>query len=146
MRHLLLLGEFAGAVAPDTGAGGPGATRGRLAEAGDSLALIEEMPRAFSRDPTRLREARGIVERLNSGADAAGVVPESFRVLWALFEEALDGCMRSSRGGSGAFLLDLAGFGLPDDARRLADITKDFELSSIDAEETLRCLATGDQP
>ena len=50
------------------------------------------------------------------------------------------------RGGSGAFLLDLVGFGLPDDARRLADITKDFELSSIDAEETLRCLATGDQP
>ena len=84
---LLLLGEFGETVVSKIVGRDAGTAGGWLSGNGDSLPLLEEMTRAFSRDPARLREIREIVERLGPGTE---VVPEDFRALWAIFEEALD--------------------------------------------------------
>lgn len=88
---LLLLGDFGegwgrSIVGTGWGMGGQGTDGGE-----DMLPLLEEMTRAFSRDPARLREIRGIVERLDSVAGSDDLVPEDFRALWATFEKALGG-------------------------------------------------------
>ena len=84
---LLLLGEFGETAVSKIVGRDAGTAGGWLSGNGDTLPLLEEMTRAFSRDPARLREVREIVERLGPGTE---VVPENFRALWAIFEEALD--------------------------------------------------------
>lgn len=88
---LLLLGEFDGD--PGRGYGGAGlGSSGRWSIGdGDLLPLLEEMARAFSRDPDRLHEIRGIVEQLDSDADSTEIIPKDFRDIWKTFEQALDG-------------------------------------------------------
>ncbi|MCY4611098.1 MAG: phospholipase D family protein [Gammaproteobacteria bacterium] len=86
---LLLLGEFDGGLGQNidgigSGAGGQWSDKGE-----DVLPLLEEMTRAFSRDPTRLHEIRGAVERLESETDSDNFIPEEFRALWATFDKAL---------------------------------------------------------
>ena len=90
MRYLLLLlGEFDEKLRIDTNGTRLGAD-GRWSVGGeDALPLLEEMTRAFSRDPARLHEIRNIVERLDSDANSADIVPEDFRALWGIFDKAL---------------------------------------------------------
>ena len=86
---LLLLGEFDGDLGQNIDGTGSGES-GRWSDRGeDVLPLLEEMTRAFSRDPTRLHEIRGAVERLKSEADSDNFIPEEFRALWATFDKAL---------------------------------------------------------
>ena len=86
---LLLLGEFDGGLGQNIDGTGSGASRQWSDKGEDVLPLLEEMARAFSRDPTRLYEIRGAVERLKSEADSDNFIPEEFRALWATFEKAL---------------------------------------------------------
>lgn len=86
---LLLLGEFDGGLGQNIDGTGSGASGQWSDKSEDVLPLLEEMTRAFSRDPTRLHEIRGAVERLGSGADSDNFIPEEFRTLWATFDKAL---------------------------------------------------------
>ena len=86
---LLLLGEFSGGLGQNIDGTGSGASGQESDKSEDVLPLLEEMTRAFSRDPTRLHEIRGAVERLESGTDSNNFIPEEFRTLWATFDKAL---------------------------------------------------------
>jgi hypothetical protein len=56
----------------------------------DDLPLLEEMVRAFCREPGRLHEIDDVVRRLARPAeDGEPVVPETFLELWRVFESAL---------------------------------------------------------
>ena len=86
---LLLLGEFDGGLGQNIDGTGSGVS-GQWSDKGEEVVpLLEEMTRAFSRDPSRLHEIRGAVERLGSGADSDNFIPEEFRTLWATFDKAL---------------------------------------------------------
>lgn len=91
LRYLLLL---LGALGPDAGAdpspdASPGWTRwqagaGRMEE----MPLLEDMTRALSRDPSRLRSIQRLLRDLEAPANPA-VVPPEFVALWEVFEAAL---------------------------------------------------------
>ena len=88
---LLLLGDFT--EEPDwiekrAGDGAGGEWRPSVDA---SLPLLEEMTRAFSRDPARLNEVRRVVERLHASAETSDVVPPDFLALWEVFARALEG-------------------------------------------------------
>lgn len=86
---LLLLGEFDEGLGQNIDGTGSGVSGQWSDKSEDVLPLLEEMTRAFSRDPTRLHEIRGAVERLESGTDSDNFIPEEFRTLWATFDKAL---------------------------------------------------------
>lgn len=98
LRYLLfLLGAFegfaeaesGGAASLDTGGGGGFGT----------LPLLEQMTRAFCRDPSRLESVRRLVEHLQKSSaaeDDEEIVPEDFLQLWSTFESAMPG---ADRGG-----------------------------------------------
>jgi hypothetical protein len=52
--------------------------------------LLEDMVRAWSREPERLRDVQRVVERLRGHQDEAGpIIPPEFDALWKVFEQAL---------------------------------------------------------
>jgi hypothetical protein len=90
LRYLrLLLGDFGagiGLLDPE-GPGGKGSWR---MGNGAIEALLEDMVRAWSREPERLRDVQRVVERLRGETDEDGaVVPPDFDALWTVFEQAL---------------------------------------------------------
>ncbi|MDE0356951.1 MAG: phospholipase D family protein [Gammaproteobacteria bacterium] len=94
LRYLLfLLGAFdTGAprdggetINGDSGAGAGGSDFG-------SLPLLEEMTRAYCRDPARLDTVRRLIQHLRESdlaRDADDIVPDEFMQLWDTFEAAL---------------------------------------------------------
>ena len=86
---LLLLGDLGyGPPAPDTngtgngglwGSGGPG-----------SMPLLEELVRAYAREPERLREVGRVVQRLIEGSESQDIVPVEFLDTWQVFEKAME--------------------------------------------------------
>ena len=93
LRYLLLLlaglgdGADIGSVARAFGS-----FNGRgLTSSTDDLPLLEEMVRAFSRDPKRLEKVRQLVEDLATDGETADVLPKGFLEFWNIFKEALDG-------------------------------------------------------
>ena len=52
--------------------------------------LLEELTRAYSRDPNRLREVSYIIRQLSKHKIDNPVVPPEFLSLWKVFEEALE--------------------------------------------------------
>lgn len=92
LRYLrLLLGAFGADVAPSDAAGAGTGSSWEFHSAGASEALLEDMVRAFSREPARLRDVQRVVEGLRgqSGDDDGAVVPPDFDALWQVFEQAL---------------------------------------------------------
>lgn len=57
----------------------------------EDLPLLEEMTRAFCRDPARLKRVKRLVEELCTDADGRQVLPKGFLALWESFETALAG-------------------------------------------------------
>ncbi len=55
----------------------------------DALPLLEEMTRALSRDPSRLRSIKTLIDDLNGAGDGEGIVPPEFLELWRVYEEVL---------------------------------------------------------
>jgi hypothetical protein len=55
----------------------------------DALPLLEEMTRALSRDPARLRSIKSLIDDLNHTGDGDNVVPPEFMELWRVYEAVL---------------------------------------------------------
>ena len=93
LRYLLfLLGNFdAFGDGEGSGSGSPGNGSG---SGFGTLPLLEQMTRAFCRDPSRLDSVRRLVAHLRTAAakgEDGEVVPDDFLELWDTFESALRG-------------------------------------------------------
>jgi hypothetical protein len=94
LRYLLLLlqdtdelpsvGDLASAI------GGTWNTTGDL----DGLPLLEELTRAYSRNPGRLASVRKLVEQLNATPEGHKIIPDEFMALWRVFDSMLPGNAR----------------------------------------------------
>ncbi|MGA1984522.1 MAG: phospholipase D family protein [Acidobacteriaceae bacterium] len=65
--------------------------------AGDSLEglpLLEELTRAYSRNPDRLDSVRKLVEQLNATPEGNEIIPTEFMDLWRVFDSMLKGGAR----------------------------------------------------
>ena len=99
LRYILfLLGAFDPHTTPgDSRDGSETINGGSAAGAGGSgfasLPLLEEMTRAYCRDPARLDAVRRLIRHLRESdlaGDADDIVPDEFLQLWATFEAALE--------------------------------------------------------
>ena len=88
LRYLLLLLSDSGAEAPGVAPIGTAFQRGWCWQ-GAGMPLLEELTRALSRDPSRLREIGRLVEQVRA-ADAR-LLPPGFDAVWRKFEVALRG-------------------------------------------------------
>lgn len=66
---------------------------GRWNSAGslDGLPLLEELTRAYSRNPRRLDSVRKLVEQLNATPEGHEIIPDEFMDLWRVFDSMLQG-------------------------------------------------------
>lgn len=92
LRYLrLLLGGFGLGFEAVDGGGGD-SVRAWSTGAGGVEAILEDLVRAWSREPDRLRDVQRVVERLRGAEGEDGpVVPPDFEALWMVFEQALGG-------------------------------------------------------
>jgi len=91
LRYLLLLlqdmddlpsiGDLVSAI------GGRWNTAGSL----DGLPLLEELTRAYSRNPGRLSSVRKLVKQLNATPEGHEIIPDEFMDLWRVFDSMLQG-------------------------------------------------------
>lgn len=87
---LLLLGDLGeDLIPPDLGGQGTGAFGRWTRGAASDLPLLEELTRAFARQPERLREVDRLVKRLSAPADGESVIPPEFLELWDVFSNAM---------------------------------------------------------
>lgn len=86
---LLLLGDLGkGWIPPAPGDGGG---NGKWIVGGyDGMPLLEELVRAYSRDPQQLREVEAVVKKLTEGQKEEQIVPSEFLALWDVFKTALE--------------------------------------------------------
>lgn len=87
---LLLLDEYAGEFVSNGNLFGGGTGSGSWANSfsGD-VPILEELARAFSRSPEKLKDVRAIVKRLTRDQTTNPIVPQEFLDLWAVFEAAM---------------------------------------------------------
>lgn len=87
---LLILGEYAGEIL----------NREKLTHTGDGASpwgdgisgevpILEELARAFSRDPDKLKDIAEIVRRLKRDDEHNSIIPDGFTELWKVFEIAM---------------------------------------------------------
>ena len=90
LRYLLLLiGDLGyGLPLTDADGGGTGDTWGSISTGG--MPLLEELVRAYAREPSRLREVQRVVQRLTVAGDANDIVPQEFLDTWEIFERAME--------------------------------------------------------
>ena len=88
---LLLLSEYAGGFFSSRDIFSRKGTIGSLAGnfSGDT-AILEELVRAFSRGPDKLKEVKSVVKRLTSDQTKSSSVPQEFLRLWEVFETAME--------------------------------------------------------
>lgn len=55
----------------------------------DALPLLEELTRAYSRNPNGLRSVRSLVAQLSSTAEGREIIPGEFMDLWRIFDSLL---------------------------------------------------------
>ena len=55
----------------------------------DGLPLLEELTRAFSRNPGRLDSVRNLVKQLNATSEGHDIIPAEFMDLWRVFDSTL---------------------------------------------------------
>jgi hypothetical protein len=56
----------------------------------EALPLLEEMTRALSRDPARLRSIKSLIEDLTKTSDGRDLVPDTFLEVWRVYESVLE--------------------------------------------------------
>ncbi len=56
----------------------------------DDVPLLEELVRAFSRDPKRLRKISRLIDDIRADGDADEILPEGFDQFWTTFREAME--------------------------------------------------------
>jgi hypothetical protein len=94
LRYLLLLLQDMGNL-PSIGdlvsaIGGKWNAAGSL----DGLPLLEELTRAYSRNPGRLDSVRKLVEQLNATPEGHEIIPDEFMDLWRVFDSMLQGSVQ----------------------------------------------------
>jgi hypothetical protein len=91
LRYLrLLLGMTATGYAVDDEYGSGGSATWNRSVGGAEGSLLEDLVRAWSREPARLRDVQRVVERLRVHTEEDGaVIPPDFEALWSVFELAL---------------------------------------------------------
>ncbi len=92
LRYLLLLLEqsednFIGTGGVLNGGDGAGSWRPRFS---DDTPILEELARAFSRNPEKLKDVKSVVNRFLKDHTTAAVIPEDFLKVWKVFEEAME--------------------------------------------------------
>jgi len=86
----LLLGEEGLPFGNESGVfGGGDGNGGWSPRFSDEAPILEELARAFSRKPEKLRDVRAVLGRLKKNPDAASIIPPDFLRVWAVFEDAL---------------------------------------------------------
>ena len=90
IRYLLLLLGEAEATASDSGFGSGWARWLARLGAGEDVPLLEELTRAYSRNPDKLSEIASLMKDL-SRRGRSDIVPEDFLQLWTVFESAMGG-------------------------------------------------------
>jgi hypothetical protein len=55
----------------------------------DGLPLLEELTRAYSRNPDRLDSVRKLIEQLGAAPKADDIIPSEFMELWRVFDSML---------------------------------------------------------
>src|SRR5205823_4026172 len=55
----------------------------------DAMPLLEELTRAYCRNPNRLRSVRKLVEQLGENAQGREVIPVEFMDLWKTFDSLM---------------------------------------------------------
>ena len=53
------------------------------------MPLLEDLVRAYAREPERLREVARVIQRLTEVADRQEIVPADFLETWQVFEKAM---------------------------------------------------------
>lgn len=87
---LLLLGDLGMGVLPLAGVGGITGKWPPWIGMSAGLPLLEELTRALSRNPDRLREVAQVVERLCKAPDSENLIPPDFLDLWSVFAKVID--------------------------------------------------------
>ncbi|MBN2056916.1 phospholipase D family protein [bacterium] len=90
LRYLiLLLGDLGhGFPPPDN----EGRTSGNAwtSDISSGTPLLEELVRAFSRQPERILDIGRIIRKLTMGTRSREIVPQEFLAIWSIFEEAME--------------------------------------------------------
>jgi hypothetical protein len=55
----------------------------------DGMPLLEELTRAYSRNPARLESVRKLVEQLNATVEGKEIIPAEFMELWQVLDLVL---------------------------------------------------------
>jgi len=87
---LLLLGEYEGGLLSEikNTAGKKGFTKGG-SPALESIPILEELVRAYSRNPEKLKDVESVIRRLARDKTTDTVIPEDFLNLWEVFRRAI---------------------------------------------------------
>ena len=87
---LLLLGEYAGDVLETRSLFNDGRGTSSWTEAFvGEIPILEELTRAFSRNPKKLKDVEAVIRRLMRDETTASIVPPQFIELWNVFEDAM---------------------------------------------------------
>jgi hypothetical protein len=92
LRYLfLLLGEYTGGFLNKKGFFNTGNGSGSWAEGfWHEVPILEELARAFSRSPDKLKDVQAVVNRLMRDEESKSIVPKEFIELWDVFEIAME--------------------------------------------------------
>ena len=88
---LILLGEYTGGFLNKGGLFNTGNGSGSWTEGfTNEVPILEELARAFSRSPDKLKDVKAVVNRLMRDEDSRSIVPKDFIELWKVFEIAME--------------------------------------------------------
>ena len=88
---LLLLGDYTGGFLNKGGLFNTGNGFGSWTEGfTNGVPILEELARAFSRSPDKLKDVKAVVNRLMRDEDSKSIVPKEFIELWNVFEIAME--------------------------------------------------------
>jgi len=88
---LLLLGEYAGGFLDKGNLFHSGNGTGFWAEGfSGEVPILEELTRAFSRSPDKLKDVKAVVKRLMHDETTTSIIPKEFLDLWNIFEIAME--------------------------------------------------------
>ena len=90
LRYLLLLLQEMDGLAPiEKLLSAIGGTWNVNSASLNGLPLLEELTRAYSRDPSRLRSVRTLIDQLSSTPEGKELLPPEFMELWSIFDSML---------------------------------------------------------
>ncbi|RLA40332.1 MAG: hypothetical protein DRR42_26015 [Gammaproteobacteria bacterium] len=91
LRYLLLLlaGLGDGADVGTVARAFNSSSSNQLASTFDDMPLLEELVRAFSREPKRLRKVQRLIDDITKDCEADKILPAGFLSLWQVFNEAM---------------------------------------------------------